>query len=119
MVICVLGELFKLYNYADIFFLGGTFVPIGGHNLLEPAVWGTPMIVGPMHWGCQEHADALEQTQALLKVSNNQELIQQTKILLQNKSLLNTMHINGQQWLNIQADNVIEILDQIIIQLKL
>jgi len=119
LVICVLGELFKLYNYADIFFLGGTFVPIGGHNLLEPAVWGTPMIVGPMHWGCQEHADALEQTQALLKVSNNQELIQQTKILLQNKSLLNTMHINGQQWLNIQADNVIEILDQIIIQLKL
>jgi 3-deoxy-D-manno-octulosonic-acid transferase len=42
-----LGELLRFYAAADISFLGGSLVPTGGHNLLEPAALGKPVIVGP------------------------------------------------------------------------
>jgi len=41
-----IGELAKVYGLADICILGGSFIPIGGHNLLEPASWGKPIICG-------------------------------------------------------------------------
>ena len=42
-----IGELSAVYGAADICFLGGSLVPRGGHNLLEPAFWGRPIICGP------------------------------------------------------------------------
>ncbi len=47
MVVDTLGELKALYALADIAFLGGTLVPIGGHNILEPASLGVPITFGP------------------------------------------------------------------------
>jgi 3-deoxy-D-manno-octulosonic-acid transferase len=41
------GELAALYAAADVAFVGGSLVPIGGHNVLEPAALGIPVIVGP------------------------------------------------------------------------
>jgi 3-deoxy-D-manno-octulosonic-acid transferase len=99
LLVCKLGVLFDLYQFADIFYLGGTFVPVGGHNLLEPAVWGVPSFVGPYHANCKAHADALEQAHGLLKVQNTQELITQTEKLLQDKQLRLTMIHNSRTWL--------------------
>ena len=42
-----LGEMMCLYAAADIAFVGGSLVPIGGHNLLEPAAAATPCVTGP------------------------------------------------------------------------
>lgn len=42
-----LGEMFFYYAAADVAFVGGSFAPIGGHNLLEPAALGLPIISGP------------------------------------------------------------------------
>ncbi len=42
-----LGELLLLYSAADLVTVGGSFVPIGGHNILEPALFAKPIIVGP------------------------------------------------------------------------
>jgi 3-deoxy-D-manno-octulosonic-acid transferase len=47
LVVDTLGELFSLYRYANVAFVGGTFVPVGGHNLLEPAYFGKPVLYGP------------------------------------------------------------------------
>lgn len=45
-----LGELATLYRYADAAFIGGSLAPHGGHNLLEPAYFGVPVVFGPsMH----------------------------------------------------------------------
>lgn len=49
------GMLFELYQYADIAYVGGGF-GAGVHNVLEPAVWGTTVIVGPNHHRSQEAA---------------------------------------------------------------
>jgi len=42
-----IGELGRAYALAQMAFVGGSFVPTGGHNPLEPAVWGVPVLSGP------------------------------------------------------------------------
>lgn len=54
------GELARAYRDAAVAFVGGTLVPVGGHNLLEPAVWGKPVLFGPYTDHCAEVAALLE-----------------------------------------------------------
>jgi len=49
LVVDVKGVLAALYGLADIAFVGGTLVQVGGHNILEPLAHGVPVIVGPEH----------------------------------------------------------------------
>ena len=42
-----LGELAKMYSYADIAFIGGSFNTTGGHNPLEASIWNKPVVSGP------------------------------------------------------------------------
>ncbi len=42
-----IGELSQIYSKAAISFIGGSLLPFGGHNILEPAYWGKPIIFGP------------------------------------------------------------------------
>ena len=46
-LIDTIGELARAYQLGDIAFIGGSLVPTGGHNPLEPAVWGVPVLSGP------------------------------------------------------------------------
>jgi 3-deoxy-D-manno-octulosonic-acid transferase len=46
-ILNTLGELDRVYSLADVSFVGGSLAPIGGHNLLEPAFFGVPVIFGP------------------------------------------------------------------------
>jgi 3-deoxy-D-manno-octulosonic-acid transferase len=55
------GELSRAYREAVVAFVGGTLVPVGGHNLLEPAVWGTPVLFGPHTDHCAEVATLLSE----------------------------------------------------------
>src|SRR6202034_406091 len=47
LLVDTMGELTALYAAADAAFVGGSLVPVGGHNLLEPAVLGVPVVTGP------------------------------------------------------------------------
>jgi 3-deoxy-D-manno-octulosonic-acid transferase len=47
LVIDTVGELLKLYALSDLVFVGGSLVPVGGHNPLEPASCGVPALFGP------------------------------------------------------------------------
>ncbi|MBW1721885.1 MAG: 3-deoxy-D-manno-octulosonic acid transferase [Deltaproteobacteria bacterium] len=47
MILDTLGELGRIYGIGSVSFVGGSLVPIGGHNLLEPASFGTPVLFGP------------------------------------------------------------------------
>lgn len=57
-----LGVLPKLYAFADVSYVGGTLVPVGGHNLLEPAMAGAPVLFGPHTEHTREVARLLEST---------------------------------------------------------
>jgi 3-deoxy-D-manno-octulosonic-acid transferase len=53
------GELAAIYREAVVAFVGGTLVPVGGHNVLEPAQWAKPVLFGPYTDHCAEIADLL------------------------------------------------------------
>ncbi|MEF9427230.1 MAG: hypothetical protein L0956_08690 [Candidatus Mariimomonas ferrooxydans] len=42
-----IGELSQVFSKAAVVFIGGSLVPVGGHNVLEPAYWGKPVVFGP------------------------------------------------------------------------
>lgn len=69
------GELARAYREAVVAFVGGTLVPVGGHNLLEPAVWGTPVIFGPYTDHCAEVATLLSQAGGGRRVTGVEDLV--------------------------------------------
>lgn len=72
-IIDTIGILTKIYSYADIAFVGGGFGNPGVHNLLEPATFGVPIIVGPNYSHFAE-ATALVNMGGCVSVSNKAEL---------------------------------------------
>lgn len=68
------GELSAAYAAADIAFVGGSLVPKGGHNILEPALFGVPTIVGPHMENFREIASIFTRGNAVLTVRNGEEL---------------------------------------------
>jgi 3-deoxy-D-manno-octulosonic-acid transferase len=70
ILVDTVGELGKLYAAGDVAFVGGSLSPIGGHNLLEPARFGIPMITGPHLRSVRTLATAFEQSQALTVVED-------------------------------------------------
>ncbi len=75
------GELAAIYREAVVAFVGGTLVPVGGHNLLEPAQWAKPVLFGPYTDHCAEVADLLIQAGGGSRVLHTEELTQQVKAL--------------------------------------
>jgi 3-deoxy-D-manno-octulosonic-acid transferase len=60
-----IGELASLYSLATIAFVGGSLVPRGGHNILEPAHFGVPILVGPHTENFRDIVSIFQQAQAL------------------------------------------------------
>ena len=69
------GELALAYREAVVAFVGGTLVPVGGHNLLEPAVWGTPVLFGPYTDHCAEIATLLLEAGGSRRVTGVDDLV--------------------------------------------
>ncbi len=98
-----LGIMFELYAYASLFYLGGTFVPVGGHNLLEPAVWGIASIVGPNHVNCVDTLQYLQQHGAGFVAKNGATLLEQSAKLFSDQTYLATAGAAAARWLEEDA----------------
>jgi len=68
------GELAGLYRLADVVFVGGSLVPAGGHNILEPASFGKPPLFGPSMENFREMAKRFLEAGAAIQVSSPEEL---------------------------------------------
>lgn len=77
-----MGELLFLYALADIAFVGGSLVANGGHNLLEPAALGKPVLSGPHLFNFLEIATQLREAGALSEVENAEQLTGRLATLL-------------------------------------
>jgi 3-deoxy-D-manno-octulosonic-acid transferase len=73
-LIDTIGELARAYRTASVAFIGGSLVRTGGHNPLEPAVWGVPVISGPHVHNFQEVYDEMTEAGAARLVSDVAEL---------------------------------------------
>jgi 3-deoxy-D-manno-octulosonic-acid transferase len=77
-----MGELALFYAAADLAYVGGSLVPTGGHNLLEPAAAGLPVLAGPHTFNFAEVARLLAERGALRQVQNAGELAERVADLL-------------------------------------
>lgn len=68
------GELTAAYSAADIAFVGGSLVPKGGHNILEPALFGIPTIVGPHMENFREISEIFTRGNAVISVESGEKL---------------------------------------------
>jgi 3-deoxy-D-manno-octulosonic-acid transferase len=74
LIVDQIGHLRAFYRVADAAFVGGTWVPIGGHNLFEPAREGIPVFFGPAISGVRDAAEALLATGGGMQVDDPQAL---------------------------------------------
>lgn len=74
LLLDTIGELSGLFARADVVFMGGTLAERGGHNILEPACFGKPVIVGPHMENFQAIADAFRTAGAAVEIKGAAEL---------------------------------------------
>ncbi len=76
LVVNTMGELPAFYSIADIAFVGGSLVPIGGHDPVEPASLGKAVIFGPYMDNAAEAASALLKSGGATEVKNSDEIVE-------------------------------------------
>ena len=92
-----MGEVPLFYAASDVAFVAGSLVPIGGHNLLEPAALGVPVITGPHNFNSQDIADLFESLGACRVVSGTGELGEVVSELLTDSDEADRLGRAGQQ----------------------
>jgi 3-deoxy-D-manno-octulosonic-acid transferase len=85
-IIDTIGILTKIYSYADIAYVGGGFGNPGVHNVLEPATFGVPILIGPNYSHFAE-AEALVNMQGCISINSSNELDEALKNLINNDDI--------------------------------
>ncbi len=96
-----MGELLAFYGAADIAFVGGSLVPVGGHNLIEPAAWACPVVSGPHLYNFAEVERLLQENNALAIAKNSDELV----VIIKNWLRVETLRKNAGERAKQVADN--------------
>ena len=81
-----IGQLMKFYGTADLAFIGGSIIPHGGHNPIEPASWGMPILAGPHFFNFSHVSELLQNAGALQLVNKTEELAQDVRYYIENPS---------------------------------
>ncbi len=97
-----IGELGKVYAFGDIIYVGGSLIRHGGHNVLEPAAHGKPIIVGPHMFNFKDSYALLSGRGACVTANDDRELTAQVLSILADDSVRRHM---GEQSLAIIMEN--------------
>lgn len=80
-----MGELFFMYGSADIAIVGGSFVENGGHNYIEAAAWGIPVLSGPSTFNFAQISKLLLDAEGMQIANNSADLAEKISLLLENE----------------------------------
>ncbi len=100
VIIDTIGDLFLLYGLADVTFVGGSLVPHGGQNILEPAAWGRVPIYGPYLENFRWAKVILEEAGAGILVHDAPSLAAAAQNLLDHPELRHTLGLKAQSTLS-------------------
>ena len=78
-----MGELLLFFGASDIAFVGGSLVPVGGHNLIEPAIWSVPVLSGPHLFNFSEASRLLREAQGMVICEDAAAIAEEVVALLQ------------------------------------
>jgi 3-deoxy-D-manno-octulosonic-acid transferase len=102
LLVDTVGEMMNLYALSDLTYVGGSLVPLGGHNLLEPASVGVPSIFGPYMGNFREIEELVVRYGAGIQVQNPAELTDSCRALITSTELRSVL---GQNGLKLMRDN--------------
>lgn len=88
IILNTIGELFNVYSLATFTFCGGSLVPLGGQNPLEPAFWGKPVLYGPSMEDFLDAKGLLEEVGAGIPVEDTEALQESVIALLREEDFL-------------------------------
>lgn len=118
VVVDVIGELFHVYSLATLVYLGGSLVPKGGQNILEPAAWGKVVFYGPSMDDFLGEKALLEEVGCGMMIRNKEELLERILNILKDPEKMNRHGEAGRQKVmdnrgasKRYADLVLEVLD--------
>ncbi|WP_138432937.1 3-deoxy-D-manno-octulosonic acid transferase [Winogradskyella algicola] len=111
-ILDTIGYLSRVYSYADIVYVGGAAGTTGLHNILEPAVFGSPIIIGKNYNKFPE-AIALIELDGVTSVSNSTEFKSTLDALISNSSLREKQGQVNKKYVKKNTGAVIQILDYI------
>jgi 3-deoxy-D-manno-octulosonic-acid transferase len=117
LLLDTVGELAGMFELADVVFVGGSLVPAGGHNLLEPAYWGKPVMFGPHMQNFRDIARTLLEAGAARQVENVSELAREAMGLLEDASLRREMGMRAKQVMQRESgatERILQRLDQFL-----
>ena len=96
-ILDTIGELIDFYALSDIAFVGGSLVMQGGHNPIEPAIMGIPVIFGPNMQDFSEIADTLQRTGGATEISSQSDLTALLHRLLSSQNMRATQGLAARQ----------------------
>jgi 3-deoxy-D-manno-octulosonic-acid transferase len=82
VILDTMGELQSLYSIATIVFCGGSLAPLGGQNILEPAVWAKPVLYGPYMEDFLDAKSLLEDTGGGVQIKDGNELAEKAQFFI-------------------------------------
>lgn len=112
-----IGELRLFYGSADVAYVGGSLVPRGGHNVLEPAVAGRPVLFGPHVFNFAEVVQELKESGGGIEVADAEELAEWTLRLLSDPDMRSEVGRKGRAFVSNNrgaVDRVAELLDALL-----
>jgi len=110
-----LGELTQFFAACDVAFIGGSLVPVGGHNMIEASALGVAVVFGPHLFNFLEISSQLLQHDAARKVKDARELAQVTGQLLGDANLRHQLGENGKLFVESSRgalQRLIDIIDE-------
>ena len=99
-IIDTLGQLMPFMKQAEFVFMGGSLVPIGGHNIIEPAQYGRCTLIGPHHDDFKDIVNDLKKCNGIIIVNNASQLISEIQRLLSNRETQLQLGNNARNYLN-------------------
>ena len=99
-IIDTLGQLMPFMKKAAFVFMGGSLMPIGGHNIVEPAQFSRCILIGPHHDDFREIVNELKECNGIIIVNDAKQLINETLRLLTHRELPLQLGNNAKKYLN-------------------
>jgi 3-deoxy-D-manno-octulosonic-acid transferase len=99
-IIDTLGQLMPFMKKAELVFMGGSLMPIGGHNIVEPAQFSRCILIGPHHDDFREIVNELKKCNGIIIVNDAKQLINETQRLLNHRELPLQLGNNAKKYLN-------------------
>ncbi len=113
-----MGELKMLYAATDVTFVGGSLVPVGGHNVLEPLAIGIPVIFGLYMASFKEIAEKVLACKAALQCGDKATLIQAMQLLYSDKQYRNTLINNGKAFVSANRGAIDKLYEMLVEEVR-